>query len=84
MAHPLLDRLRPQNWLDGLGLGLQLVSVIGLTAVIVVTIPPGPQASTSTLLLASGPVCVVLSLCGYVIRRVARKEPLFGQRQKPT
>lgn len=84
MTHPLLERLRPHNWLDGLGLALQFVSVLGLGAVIVVTIPVGPQASSSNLLLASGPAFVALSLCGYIIRRVANKQPLFGGPQKPT
>ena len=82
MAHPLLERLRPRNWLDGLGLALQLVGVLGLTAVIVVAIPLGPQSASSNSLLALGPACAALSLCGYVIRRVARKQPLFGAAKK--
>ncbi len=39
-AMTLLERLRPRNWLDGFGLSLQIVSVVGLIELILHYPPP--------------------------------------------
>ena len=77
----MLKRLRPRGWLDGLGLSLLIVSLVGLIE-LMLHYPP-PDALDGWIWYALTPVAIAVGLLGHVIRRIARKEPIFGGRRKP-
>ena len=77
----MLDRLRPRNWLDGLGLSLQIVSLVGLIELFLHY--PSPDTSNWWVWYALNPIVLGVGFFGYVIRRIAKKEPIFGESRKP-
>jgi hypothetical protein len=81
LTRKLLGGLRPKNWLDGLGLAVQIVSFAGWIDTIVHL--PDYESGNGWLWQVLNVACFTLLFCGFVLRRVANKEPIFGQRRKP-
>lgn len=78
----MLDRLRPKSWLDGLGLVILTVCAVGFIVLIVSRPIDTSSAGDFYLGVGSRVALLFLSLSGYLIRRVARKESPFGDRRK--
>lgn len=81
IARPLLERLRPRNMIDGLGLVLQIVGLAGWIVAIIHL--PDYESANGWLWQVLNVACFTLAFCGFVIRRVPKKQPIFGQRRKP-
>jgi hypothetical protein len=81
MARPLLERLRPRNLLDGLALVLQIVGLAGWIDAIIHL--PAYESANGWLWQVLNVACFTLVFGGFVIRRVAKTQPIFGQRRKP-
>jgi hypothetical protein len=77
----LADRLWPRNWLDTAGLGIEIVGLV--IFIDAITQQSALDSANWWLALALRGVAVALSFVGYLIRRVARKEPIFRERRKP-
>lgn len=82
MARFLLERLRPRNLFDGLGLVLQIVGLAGWIDSII-HLPPVYASENGWLWQVLNVACFTLVFGGFVIRRVATKQPIFGQWRKP-
>lgn len=74
--------LWPVNLLDGLGLAVQIISLVGLLVVILRTF--GAAASISNSLIFASAGLLVLGFIGYAIRRVAKGESILGNRRGST
>jgi hypothetical protein len=81
MARSLLERLRPRNLFDGLGLVLQIVGLAGWIDSIIHL--PDYASANGWSWQVLNVACFTLVFCGFFIRRVAMKQPIFGQRRKP-
>ena len=76
MRRPPLEWLRPRNWLDGLGLSLEVVGLVGL---IIVIIRSDEFFANLTLWVAENGTCIAIGLVGGILRRIAQKDPIFGR-----
>jgi hypothetical protein len=76
----MFERIRPRNWLDALGLGIQIVAVLLIFDAIIRTW--GLDTTNLPLAMGLNLAGIALSLCGWLVRRVARNEPIFGGRRR--
>jgi hypothetical protein len=75
-----VDRIRPKNWLDAFGFVIQVIAVlmlIGLGVKLIGLIQSGGDGWPWFTLASVG--SLALSAIGYIIRRVARHEPVFDK-----
>ena len=74
MVSRILDWWRPRGWLDGFGLVGQIVGLAVFLAELILW-PPG---SADLDAIVGRVFTLTVIVCAYLVRRVARKQPLLS------